>query len=296
MRADENSAILVLGSEGMLGLDVMDRLSMRAIGYDVDECDITDLSQIADALDELKPCSVINCAAYTAVDRAESEPERAFRLNAEAVENLGRATRERGVHLITLSTDYVFNGRGEKPFPAEAPETAYGPESVYGKSKLEGERRLREVGGDWCIARTQWLYGAGGRNFVDTIARLASEREEITVVNDNYGAVTWSVDVAEGIEQLVNHRATGCYHLVNSGYATTFEIAGHIVDHLVLPCEVKPCTSAEYPTPAKRPRNCRLLQDRYIELTGRPLRNWKEALDDYLDRKHRVPDFEDPRL
>ena len=282
---DPPKRILVIGHLGLLGRALMDRLGDRATGVDVEQCNVTQPDAIERTLDDARPDAVINCAAYTAVDQAESEPEAARRLNANVVELLGRAAQRRDLHFVTLSTDYVFGGWGEEPFDEDAPEEAFAPESVYGRTKLEGERRLRAVGGRWCIARTQWLYGEGGGNFVDTIAREAARRESLRVVNDQVGAPTLNRDLAGALEALVDHRATGCYHTANSGYGSWYDVALHVVERLGLDCRVDPCTSEKYPRPAKRPKNSRLSQRKFIELTGAPLRHWTEALDQYLDQR-----------
>lgn len=282
--------ILVVGHLGMLGQALLRRLGPGAVGVDRAECDVTDPGRIADVLAQVEPRTIVNCAAYTAVDQAESELEAARRLNADAVENLGRASTTRSIHFITISTDYVFNGSGDTPFPEDAPDEAFGPASAYGRTKLEGERRLVEVGGDWCIARTQWLYGAGGRNFIDRMAELGAQRPALKVVNDQIGAPTWVEDLAGALEVLIERRATGYYHLVNSGYDSWHTVARHVMERLGLACEVSACTSEEYPTPAKRPKNSRLSQQKYAALSGAPLRPWREAVDEYLALKRRIAD------
>lgn len=283
----EPAEILVVGHLGMLGHTLLHRLGGRARGVDRDECDVTDPARIAEVLDRVRPRSVVNCAAYTAVDQAESEPGLARRLNADAVEYLGRAAAARGIHLITISTDYVFNGAGSAPFDEDAPQSDFGPASVYGQTKLEGERRLAQAGGDWCIARTQWLYGAGGKNFIDRIAQLAAERPALKVVDDQIGAPTWVEDLAAALVLLIDRRATGCYHLVNGGFDSWCAVARHVVARLGLACEVAACASEEYPTPAKRPKNSRLSQKKFEALAGAPLRPWREAVDAYLELRMR---------
>jgi dTDP-4-dehydrorhamnose reductase len=281
----EPAEILVVGHLGMLGHTLLRRLGGRARGVDRAECDVTDPARIAEVLEQVRPRTIVNCAAYTAVDQAESEPELARRLNADAVENLSRAAAARNIHFITISTDYVFNGAGDAPFDEDAPESAFGPTSVYGQTKLEGEQRLVRAGGDWCIARTQWLYGEGGKNFIDRIAQLAAERPALKVVDDQIGAPTWVEDLAGALEVLIDRRATGYYHLVNSGFDSWCAVARHVVARLGLPCEVAACASEEYPTPAKRPKNSRLSQRKYAALAGAPLRPWREAVDEYLAAK-----------
>ena len=285
MFPSDSCEILVVGHLGMLGRALLARLGGRAAGVDRDECDVTDPDRVAAVLDRLRPRALVNCAAYTAVDRAESEPDAARRLNAAAVEILGRAAALHGIKYITISTDYVFNGEGSEPFDEDPSPAAFGPLSVYGQTKLEGERRLAALGGSWCIARTQWLYGAGGKNFIDRIAQLAAERPSLRVVDDQVGAPTWVEDLAAALELLLERQATGTYHLVNSGFDSWCAVARHVVERLGLPCEVIPCASEEYPTPAKRPKNSRLAQGKYAALAGAPMRPWREAVDEYLGKK-----------
>jgi dTDP-4-dehydrorhamnose reductase len=278
--------ILVVGHLGMLGQELMRQLGPAAEGVDREECDP---ARIAQVIDTIKPSCLVNCAAYTAVDDAESHRDLVMLLNTQAVENLAIATRDRDIHFITLSTDYVFRGYGEKPYAEDPPPDAFGPQSVYGQSKYEGELRLRATGGNWCIARTQWLYGEGGPNFPDTIAKLAANRKELRVVDDQVGAPTWVHDLAEALRVLIDKRATGAYHLVNSGYASWFDVARHVVNRLGLKCTVLPCTTEEFPRAAPRPYNSRMSQEKYIELNGRAMRGWIEALDEYLDTKTTEP-------
>ena len=266
----------------MLGREVMARLGERGVGGDLPEVDITRKDQVAEWLDRHRPGCLINCAAYTDVDAAESNPDAARRLNADAVELLGRLCRERDIHLITLSTDYVFTGEGMDPWPEEAPTGAFGPGCVYGRTKLEGERRLAAVGGRWALVRTQWLYEARARNFANTILKLAAERTELKVVNDQVGAPTWAACLAEGLVRLAEAGATGYFHAVNSGFASWFEVAQFLTKRLGLDCTVRPCTSEQFPRPATRPKNCRLDQSRFARLEGGPMIPWQEALEQYL--------------
>jgi dTDP-4-dehydrorhamnose reductase len=278
----DSPPILVTGHKGMLGRALMARLGDRARGGDLPEVDITDEASVRDLVREVRPASVINCAAYTNVDGAEADPEACGRLNADAVELLGRICREAGVHLITISTDYVFTGEGSAPWPEDAPPEAFGPQCVYGATKLEGERRLEAVGGQWAIARTQWLYGAGGKNFIDTIAGLAAVRPSLRVVDDQVGAPTWVEDLADGLARLAETRATGYYHVVNGGAVSWCGVARRIVERLGLDCAVEACASEEFPRPATRPKNSRLATERFAAVAGGPLRSWEDALDAYL--------------
>jgi dTDP-4-dehydrorhamnose reductase len=274
--------VLVLGAAGMLGRAVVARLGERAIATDYKECDITDPDAVEAWIERERPAAMLNCAAWTDVDGAEANLEGARRLNADAVEILGRAARRHDLHLVTIGTDYVFTGEGDAPWPEDAPESAFGPASAYGATKLEGERRLRAVGGDWCIARAQWLYGAGGKNFIDTIAGLAATRASLRVVDDQIGAPTWVADLADALALLLDRRATGVYHCVNGGFVSWHGVARRVVERLGLACRVDPCASEEFPRPAKRPKNSRLAQGKLAELAGAPMRPWQDALDAYL--------------
>lgn len=278
--------VLVTGAMGMLGREVCSRLGDATRGLTHQQLDITDRESIEQALHELKPTTIVNCAAWTDVDGAEAHPTEGRALNADGVKLLAEAARARGIYLLTVSTDYVFTGAGDQPWPEDAPGEAFGPLSVYGASKLEGERALRDTGGEWCIARTQWLYGAGGKNFINTIAEKMRERgadgPPLKIVNDQVGAPSWTRDVAHGICELVHRRATGVYHVVNSGFASWFDVAEFVKQQFGLQCPLEPCASMEFPRPAQRPHNSRLSQEKYAVLCGGPLRHWHEALSEYL--------------
>jgi len=268
---------LVFGHRGMLGRVVASRPGV--IGLDLPECDITDPDAVKEAVQRERPAVIINCAAYTRVDDAEADEALATRVNGDAVGYLAEAARHVDAYFLTLSTDYVFSGQGQTPWrEADAPE----PQSAYGRSKLAGEKRVQEVGGRWAIVRTQWLYGEGGPNFIDTIARLAAEKDTLSVVNDQIGAPTWANDLAGVLWALAERRAEGVFHAANSGYASWFDVACRVFEQLELDCKVTPCSSEEFPRPAKRPRNSRLNTAKLAGLLGAPLRPWQEALDEYL--------------
>lgn len=276
---------LILGSQGMLGQALSARLMGRATALGRESCDITAPSQIESTLTRLQPRTVINCAAWTDVDGAEAQPAAAHAVNAEAVGTLARMCAARGIHLLTISTDYVFKGEGDQPYPEDAPAEHFGPRNVYGASKLAGEQAVAEAGGSWCIARTQWLYGANGRNFVDTMARLGkfNKGESVRVVNDQVGAPTWVADAADALLVLAEAQASGYYHVVAAGEASWFDVARHIFAHLRLDTPLVGCSTAEMPRPAQRPANSRLDQSRLTAVLGRPMRPWREALDEYLN-------------
>jgi dTDP-4-dehydrorhamnose reductase len=289
----------------MLGIAVCAELGSRALGLTHAGLDVTDAAAVARALGAHQPVAIVNCAAWTDVDGAESHPAEAAALNAGAVGNLARAAAARGIYFITISTDYVFDGTGVAPWPEVAPPVAspdaeesearrlgFQPLGVYGASKLAGERALMAAGGDWCLVRTQWLYGAGGRNFVDTIARVARERgaapvsgtpvAPLRVVDDQHGAPTWVRDVARGLRVLIEQRARGVFHVVNSGETTWHGVAEFILRELALDCPLEPCGSDEFPRPARRPVNSRLSQACFAAVAGASLPDWQTALREYL--------------
>lgn len=268
---------MIFGHRGMLGHVLQEKT--QADGFDLPECDITDRNAVLELVKSQQPKVIINCAAFTQVDAAEAAEEKATLINGIAVGYLAEAARAVDAYFLTISTDYVFPGEGVTPYNEDDP---VGPQSAYGRSKLAGEQAVRSVGGRWAIARTQWLYGQGGKNFIDTIARLGKEKESLKVVSDQVGAPTWTVDLTEMLIALANNQAQGIYHTANSGYASWYEVASLIIAELGLPCKVNPCTSAEYPLPAKRPNNSRLNPDKITALMGKAPRPWQEAVREYL--------------
>jgi len=242
---------------------------------------------------EHAPAWVINCAAYTAVDRAEEEPEAARRLNALGPENLARVCRARGAALVHVSTDYVFDGERAGPYPEDEEPNPIG---VYGRTKADGERRIAAELDRHIICRTAWLFGPGGGNFVATMLRLFSERDELTVVSDQRGRPTYAPDLAGALIALLDAAESGAtaapwgaYHFSNSGETTWYEFATEIYRRASLrglvssTCSLRPVTSAEYPAKAHRPANSVLSTARIEAVLGKAPRPWQEALSDYLD-------------
>jgi len=249
--------LLVTGGRGQLGRALARRGA--AAGHDLaalglPELDICDAEMVGRRLDELAPAAVINAAAYTAVDRAETERDRAFAVNADGAGTVARACAARGIPLLHVSTDYVFDGTATIPIPEDAPIKPLG---VYGESKAAGEHVVREAGG--IIVRTSWLFGQGGPSFVHTMLRLAAERPVLRVVADQHGCPTWTDDLADALLALAARRdVAGTYHYCNAGATTWHGFATAIVDearrHRALACgRIEPITTAEYPTPARRP-------------------------------------------
>lgn len=205
--------ILVVGAKGMLGRDLMRVLPGDVRGVDIEEIDITSPESVRRVILTLKPRVVVNCAAYTDVDGCETNADLAMAVNGEGVGHLAAVTREIGALLVQVSTDYVFDGTKGSPFQEDDPVN---PLSVYGRSKLLGEEQAR-WNPDHLIVRTQWLYGLGGKNFVETMLRLSTERSEIAVVDDQFGSPTWTVDLALAISELIENNCRGTYHAANRG-------------------------------------------------------------------------------
>jgi dTDP-4-dehydrorhamnose reductase len=276
--------ILLIGALGMLGRDLQPILSARheVIGRDVQDLDITDPVQTEKEIRLLRPSVVINIAAFTDVDGCESQRGRAFSVNDDGAGHVARACRLAGARLIHLSTDYVFDGTSQVPYSEEALPN---PINVYGESKLQGEKAVQEVEGNHLILRTAWLYGKHGKNFVDTILRLASQQEELRVVDDQRGSPTFTRDLSRAIAQLLDKDVRGVLHVTNSGSCSWFEFAEKILATKRIPggkIRVVPISSRELDRPARRPYNSLLDCSRFQKLTGGKMRPWDEALRDYL--------------
>ena len=237
---------------------------------------IEDAQAVERTVGRERPDWIINCAAYTQVDRAEAEPETAQRVNAIGPANLARAARQTGARLLQISTDYVFDGRAARPYREDDP---VGPLNVYGRTKLAGEQAVRDIlPQEHLIVRSQWLFGAGGPNFVATILRLARERPELKVVNDQHGRPTYAPDLAVALWKLIACDARGTVHCANEGEATWFDVARAAIIAAGLRTLVVPCTTADMPRPARRPQFSVLDCARYGGIVGSPLRPWQAAL------------------
>jgi dTDP-4-dehydrorhamnose reductase len=274
-------SILIVGAQGMLGSDLMISLGKtgRLTGTDIEDFDISDRKKTLKAVSELRPDWVINAAAYTQVDRCEEEKNLAFAVNGEGPANLARACKAIRARLIHVSTDYVFDGKSRIPYREDDPVN---PISAYGKSKLQGESAARAILDDVIIVRTAGLYGKGGANFVNTIRRLAQERDELTVVNDQWVSPTYSVDLSRAIGMLMRASARGIFHVVNSGACTWHQFACRIVQLTGSRSAVTPITSNQLNRPAARPAFSVLSARKFAGVTGSEMRSWEEALTDYL--------------
>jgi dTDP-4-dehydrorhamnose reductase/4-ketoreductase len=276
---------LVTGAGGMLGHDTVQELRGRGedvTGLDRAALDITEPAAVRRALAEHRPDVVVNCAAYTAVDDAESDEERALRVNGDGPRLLARACAGQGARLIHVSTDYVFSGEDRTtPYPEDhRPD----PRTAYGRTKLAGERAvLAELPGACVVLRTGWLYGARGRNFVRTMLELQARRPTVDVVDDQRGQPTWSADVAARIADLGARPAHGVLHATSSGEATWYELAREVFRMTGAdPDRVRPTDSRAFVRPAPRPAYSVLGHDRWRSAGLAPLRDWRSALHEAL--------------
>lgn len=275
--------ILVLGHKGMLGTDLMRRLGEGhdVVGRDVDEIDITLESSCREVIADVMPEIVVNAAAYTDVDGCESNREKCFAVNAEGVRNICLAAGRTGARVVHYSTDYVFDGTKGEPY-LEDDQT--NPLSVYGESKLAGELNLKRCGGDFVLIRTEWLYGHNGRNFVKTIVAKAGEEKHLTVVDDQTGSPTFTWDLAGATRSLIEGNHRGVFHVTNRGSCSWFEFAREIIAVKgIKGVTVSPISSSQLKRPAKRPAYSVLSCRRFIDATGRTMRFWKLALQDYME-------------
>ncbi|GFO61268.1 NAD(P)-dependent oxidoreductase [Geomonas silvestris] len=271
--------ILVVGNKGMLGQELMALFGSAARGVDVGEIDITDLVSVQRVLTTLKPRVVVNAAAYTDVDGCESNSELALQVNGEGVAHLAMISKEIDAKLVQVSTDYVFDGRKGSPYQED---DAPAPLSVYGESKLAGEMNTC-FNPNHLIVRTQWLYGHAGKNFVETMLKLAAERDTLTVVDDQIGSPTWTRDLALAIKALIDKDCRGTYHAANAGVTSWNGFAKEIFRLAGLKVEVAPMTTEELGRPAARPLYSTLDCGKLSADTGFSPQPWQDALQRYLE-------------
>lgn len=277
--------ILVIGAKGMLGRDLVEvlRSSLRSdelFGWDIDEIDITEENETATKIESLQPKMVINVAAYTDVDGCELHEEKAFAINAEGMRHVALGAKRCGAKAVYLSTDYIFDGKKGKPYLEDDPPH---PMNVYGRSKLKGEQYVQELVKDALVVRTQWLYGKYGNNFVASILRQAREKEVLSVVNDQIGSPTYTVDLSKAISLLIQREARGIFHVANSNLCTWYDYAQRILTLSgIKGVKVLPISSKELNRPAPRPSYSALDTQKLKREAGMTLRPWFEALEDYL--------------
>lgn len=280
--------ILVTGANGMLAKEVKEKFAEgnEIIATDVAELDITNEKAVMDYVMKTKPEYIINCAAYTAVDKAEEKYELADKINGDGPTNLAKAAKSAGAKLVHISTDYVFGGdldvsKDYKEDDQKAPVT------VYGKTKLHGEEGIEANMDEYYIFRTAWLYGVGGNNFVKTMTKLGSTRDEINVVSDQHGSPTYAKDLTEIIYQAIDKKIPyGVYNATNEGYTTWYDFTKEILAEQGISCKVNPVTTEEYiemmkVTQAKRPYNSQMSKEK-LKKYGINVPDWKDGLKRYL--------------
>ena len=278
--------ILVTGGNGQLGKEIRELASsypqFEFTFLSREEMPIQNFELVRVFFKSIQPDYCINCAAYTAVDKAESEKDLAFQVNGEAVGVLAAICKEQNTKFVHISTDYVFNGEGTYPYTENFPTD---PINVYGASKLEGEKQAIGFNPDCIVIRTSWVYSSYGKNFVKTMMRLMNEKDEIKVVDDQVGSPTYAADMAEVIlniignwQSAIGNWVPGIYNFSNEGIISWFEFAQATKEIINCPCDVKPISTAEYPTPAKRPAYSVLDKTKIQETFGIQLKDWKQSL------------------
>jgi dTDP-4-dehydrorhamnose reductase len=279
--------ILVTGANGQLGSELRELAPAfpqhEFLFLTKEELDISDKPAVKDVFAKNTIEACINAAAYTAVDKAESEKKTAFAINAKGTANLAEASFENNARFIHISTDYVFKGDASEPY---SPDHPVDPQNVYGESKLKGEEEVIKLNQYAIIIRTSWVYSFYGNNFVKTMLRLMQSRKELNVVSDQQGCPTYAADLANALLQIVSAEkwSRGIYHYSNQGVTTWFEFAKEINEHCNLGCTVSPITTEQYPTPASRPKYSVMDTSTFTETFGIKIRGWKEALHECLGK------------
>jgi dTDP-4-dehydrorhamnose reductase len=279
--------IIVVGSKGQLGNEFQELEKsyplFQFFFFDVAEMDIVNKELVEKGIADVKPDYLINCAAYTAVDKAETEKELAYSINSDAVRNLAIACTKNGVRFIHISTDYVFDGEAKDPYKEDG---IVKPANIYGLSKLKGEEEASSGNKEVIIIRTAWVYSIFGNNFVKTMLRLMKTKPEINVVADQEGSPTYAHDLAVAIMQIISSGkwVPGIYHFTNEGVTNWFNFAEEIQKLSKLNCIIHPITTEEYPTAAKRPKYSVLDKTKIQQAFGIKLKNWKDSLQECLDK------------
>lgn len=275
--------ILVTGAKGQLGHDLMNELAKRgieAVGVDVQEMDITDAAACGRVIRQVSPDAVIHCAAYTAVDAAEDNLELCRKINAEGTRNIARVCGELDIKMMYISTDYVFNGQGERPWE---PDDHREPLNVYGLTKYEGEIAVEQAVKKYFTVRIAWVFGIGGKNFIKTMLRLGKEKGAVSVVNDQFGSPTYTYDLARLLVDMIQTEHYGRYHATNEGICSWYEFACEIFKQAGMDqVKVTPVDSASFAAKAKRPANSRMSKEKLTEKGFLRLPTWQDALSRYL--------------
>ena len=274
--------VLVTGTKGQLGYDVVNELEKRghtAVAVDIEEMDITDAVSVERVITEAEVEAVIHCAAYTAVDAAEDNVEICRRVNAEGTKNIAKVCKKLDLKMIYISTDYVFDGEGERPWE---PDDERHPLNVYGQTKYEGELAVEKYLEKYFIVRIAWVFGVNGKNFIKTMLKLSETHEELNVVDDQVGSPTYTYDLAVLLVDMVESDKYGRYHATNEGLCTWYEFAKEIFRQAGVEVKVNPVTSDMFPAKAKRPKNSRMSKEK-LDINGfHRLPIWQNALERYL--------------
>lgn len=274
--------VLVTGAQGQLGKDLVDLLKVS--GYSVfamgrPELDIINEEKVNNIVSTIKPEVIVHCAAFTQVDKAELEPDTAFLINAMGTRNIAIAAERYQSKLIYISTDYVFDGCTNSPYHEFSPTS---PINIYGSSKLAGEKMIHDFHSRFFIVRTSWVFGAIGNNFVKTMLKISKEKEQIMVVNDQFGSPTYTVDLSNCILRLMETNKYGIYHVSNAGSCSWFEFAKEIFKQTNHSINLEPCTTDEFPSLATRPKYS-VLNHMGLRINGfEPMPHWKNALERFL--------------
>jgi len=280
--------ILVTGARGMLGTDlvcILEEKGHEVFATDIEELDITQIGFLRKMIEDICPDTVINCAAYTDVDKAEEEPEKAFLVNGMGVQNLALVCKDLDIELCHISTDYVFDGTKDGHY---TPDDTPHPINTYGKSKLAGEQYIQKIMKKFYIIRTSWLYGKYGKNFVYTVLNLAEKQKELKIVNDQVGSPTWTITLSQVIAKLIQTQKYGIYHATDKteNGISWYEFALEIVKVAGLRAKVIPVKTEEFPLPAKRPKNSVLDLTVIKLILNADLPFWKNSLKEFLKKKY----------
>lgn len=274
--------VLVTGVRGQLGHDVVNELEKRGVetvGVDIQEMDITDSASVDRVMKEAAPDAVIHCAAYTAVDAAEENEELCRRVNAEGTRNIAVVCKELDIRMIYISTDYVFDGEGERFWE---PDDERAPKSVYGQTKYEGELAVQELLDKYFIVRIAWVFGVNGKNFVKTMLNLSQNHDTVRVVNDQFGSPTYTYDLARLLADMVQTDKYGVYHATNEGVCSWYEFACAIFKEAGIKMNVQPVSTQEYGAKAVRPANSRMSKEKLTKNGFERLPSWQDALRRYI--------------
>ena len=274
--------ILVTGAQGMLGTDLVNLLSTKGIdviGASHEELDVTDRNEVFNFTSKHMPDVVVNCAAFTNVDKCEAKKEITYRLNALGPENIAIAANKCGAKVVQISTDFVFDGNSRRPY-VENDKT--NPLSEYGRSKLEGERNIQSNCDLFLIVRTSWLFGHQGTNFIDKMLDVAKQNKGLSIVNDETGSPTYTIELAEALWALIEQKCEGIFHAANEGSCSRYEWARKIFEIAGYDVNIRQIKSHQYKRPARVPLNSTLNCQKLTTITGMRMRSWEEALSAYM--------------